>query len=81
MVLAVTSFEATTSVFNINDENKQFSITTRGHWNSGDGKETINKLNLVLELRSEKDIELHVKDFEKRHSDRNRKQWIWFSRF
>ena len=32
--LAVTSFEATNSVFNITEVNISFSITTSGHWNS-----------------------------------------------
>ena len=30
--LAVSSFECTNSVFNINNENNSFSITIRGHW-------------------------------------------------
>ena len=31
-LLAVSSFECTNSVFNITNENKSFSITTPGHW-------------------------------------------------
>ena len=65
-LLAVTSFEATNSVFNITGENNGFSITTPGHWTSKDCEETINKLNNFLELRSQNDIELHVKEAEKR---------------
>ena len=38
---ALTSFEATSSVFNITHENNVFSITTQGHWSSGGGAETI----------------------------------------
>ena len=59
-------FEATNSVFIITDENNSFSISTPGHWNSEDGEELIIKLNKFLELRSEDDIELHVKGVEKR---------------
>ena len=60
-LLAVTSFEATNSVFNITDENKSFLITTPGHWNSKDGEEFNNKLIIILDLRSENDIELQIK--------------------
>ena len=31
-LLAITTFEATNSVFNITDENNSFSIITPGHW-------------------------------------------------
>ena len=63
---AVTSFEATNSVINITNENNSSSISIKSYWNSEDGEEIINKLNKLLELRSETDIELHVKDVEKR---------------
>ena len=63
---AVISFEAMNSVFNITDENNSFSISTPGYWNSKDGEEPINKLKKLLELRSENDIELHVKEVRKR---------------
>ena len=65
-MLAVTRFQATNSVFNITDENNTLSISKPGHWNSEDGEEHINKLNNLLELRPENDVELHVKDVEKR---------------
>ena len=65
-LLAVTSLEATNSVSNITDENNSFSLSTPGYWNSEDGEELINKLNNLLELRSENVIELHVKEVEKR---------------
>ena len=45
---------------------KRFSISTPGHWNSEDGDELIKKLIKLLELRSENDIELHIKESEKR---------------
>ena len=65
-LLAVTSFEATNSAFNITNGNKSFSITTPSHWSSRRGAETIDKLQKVLKPRSENDIGLHVKEVEKR---------------
>ena len=59
-LLAVTSFEAINSVFNITNENNSFSITTPSHWSSRGGAETIYKLQKLLELRSQNDIQLHV---------------------
>ena len=63
-MLAVTSFEATNSVFNITDENTNFSITFSGHWKS-DSDELNNKLNKILEHRSPNDIKLQRKEVEK----------------
>ena len=57
----MTSFEATNSVFDITDRNSSFSISTPGHWTPEDGEELINKLNNLLQLRSDSGIELHVK--------------------
>ena len=65
-LLAVTCFETTNSVFNITNENNSFSITAMGHWSSRGRAETIYKLQKLLELRSENDIQLHVKEVEKR---------------
>ena len=65
-LLAITSFEATDSVFNITNENNSFSISAPSHWNSEDGEELINKLNKLLELRSENGSELHVEEVAKR---------------
>ena len=53
-------FDCTNSVFNITDENNRFSINIPGHWNSELAEETIDRLNILLERRSENDIELHV---------------------
>ena len=64
-LLALTSIEATNSVFNITDENSRFSVTTPNHRNSENCEELINKLNKLLELRSQNDMELHVKEVEK----------------
>ena len=65
-LLAVTSLDCTNSVFNITVENNSFSISTPARWNSEDSEELINKLNKLLELKSENDIDLHVKGVEKR---------------
>ena len=40
-LLAVTSFEATDSVFNLTDKNNSFSITIPSYWNSEDGEELL----------------------------------------
>ena len=47
-LLAVSSFECTNSVFNINSENNLFSITIPGHWNSESAEKTIKELNKFL---------------------------------
>ena len=66
MVIAVTSFEATNSVFNITDKNTSFSISSPSYWIPIGGEELINKLKKLLELRSQNDIELHGEEFKKR---------------
>ena len=43
-LLAVTSFEASNSVFNVTDENNSFSNTTPAHWSSEIVEEIINQL-------------------------------------
>ena len=58
---AVTSFEASNSVFNVTDENNSFSNTTPAHWSSEIVEEIINQLNELSERRSQNDNELHVK--------------------
>ena len=65
-LLGVTSFDATNSVFNITNENKNFSISTPSYWTPEVGEELIRKLNILLELRSENDIELHEKKVDKK---------------
>ena len=65
-LLGVTSFECTSSVFNITWENISFSISIPGHWNSEDSEEIINKLKKLLEFKSEKGIELHIEEVRKR---------------
>ena len=67
-LLAVTSSEATNSVFNTTDENHSFSISVPGRWrlpNILPGG-IIDELKGLLKFRSENDIELHVKEVRKR---------------
>ena len=64
--VAVTYFEATVFLSNITNENNSFSISTPGHWNCNDGEELIKKLHKLLQLRSQKDIELHVEEVGKK---------------
>ena len=65
-LLAVTFFEATNSVFKITDENNRFSITLEGHWISKSAKKNIHEINKILELRSQNDMELHIKPVRKK---------------
>ena len=65
-LLAVSSSEANTSVFNRTDKNYSFSITTPGHWNSESAEKTINELNILIDLRYETDIDLHVEQVRKK---------------
>ena len=53
-LLAVTSFEATNSVFNISNENKSFSITTQSHWSSRGCAETNYKLKKIIRAQISK---------------------------
>ena len=73
LLLAVTSFEAPNSVFNITDENKSFSTSTPSHWSSRGGAEAINTLHQILKLRSQKDIELHVEEFQEKRNQIKKK--------
>ena len=65
-LLGVTSFECTNSVFNVTDENNCFSITTPGHWQTESDEQTVDELNILLEVRS---LELYVKDVRKRGNE------------
>ena len=67
-LLAVPSFEVTNTVFNINNEDNRFSISTPGHWSCEDAEELIHKPNKSLELRSENDMDLHVEEVRKRRN-------------
>ena len=61
--MVVSSFEATNSVFNINDENNSFPITIPGHWKTESDEKTFDELNKLLERRS---LELHVKEVRRK---------------
>ena len=65
-LLAVSSFECTTSVFIINNENNSFLIIILGHYQNKSDEKTIDELNKLLELRSENDIELHTEQVRKK---------------
>ena len=65
-LLTVTSFEATNFDFNITDENISFSITILGHWNSKSTEKLIDELNILLGLKSQNDIDLHVEQVAKK---------------
>ena len=45
LILGVTSFEATNSVFIINDWNNSFSITIPGHWQSKSAEKNYQRTN------------------------------------
>ena len=59
-LFVLTSLQAKNYVFNINNGNISFSVTTSGYWITRGGRETISKPKESLELREENDIELHV---------------------
>ena len=58
-MFAATSSEATSSVFNITNENNSFSITIPSHWNSKSVEKAFDELFKLIELRSENDFEIH----------------------
>ena len=68
LLLTVSCFEATNFVFNITNENNNFSISIAGFWVIERSEEIVDKLIKLLKLRSENDFELHIKDFEKNGS-------------
>ena len=69
-LLAITSFEATNSVFYITYENNSFSFSTPRNWSHAGNGEIIDQLNEILQLRSENDIELDVREVEKRSTQK-----------
>ena len=62
-LLAVSSFECTNSVFNINNKNNSFSIIIPGHYETEFAEKIIDDLNKLIEVKS---LELHVKEVQKR---------------
>ena len=62
-LMAVSLFDCTNSVFNINNENNSFSIIIPGHYKTEFAEKVIHDLNKLEELRSP---ELHVEEVRKR---------------
>ena len=62
-LLAVSSSECKSSVYNITDENNSFSINIPGHWETEFDRKTFAKINELIELRS---LELHAGEVIKR---------------
>ena len=58
-LIAVSFFECTNSVFNINNENNSFSIILPGHYQTKSGEKTIDEPNKLLELMF---LEVNVKE-------------------
>ena len=65
-LMAVSLFDCTNSVFNINNENNSFSIIIPGHYETEFAEKTIDDLNKLLELKS---LELHVEEVRKRGNE------------
>ena len=65
-LLAVTSLEATKSLFNITNEYNSFPNTIPSHWYSRGGEDTMKRQRELKLLRAQNDIELHVQDIKKR---------------
>ena len=64
--LGVTLFDFTNSVFNITNENNSLSIIIPGHYQNKSDQINIERLNTLLERRSENGIELHVEEVKYR---------------
>ena len=75
-LLAVTSFQTTNSVFNVTRKNNSFSFATPRYWTPKCNGETNKKLNELLELRSQNDVQLHVKEVVKRGARKNGKSRV-----
>ena len=77
-LLGVTLFDCTNFVFNISVENNSFANNIRGHWNSNLAERTIHELNKLLDLKSQNNIDLHVKEVRKNKNWRQRIKIISF---
>ena len=64
-LLAVTCFQKN-SVFFITDKNNSFSFTIPSHWFPEVSEETVDKVNEILELRSQRIIEIPVEQTRKK---------------
>ena len=67
-LLAATSFQANSFVFNITDGNNTFSNTTPCCWSSQQGTEKIFKLRDIFDVRIRNDSELHVDEVNKKRN-------------
>ena len=65
-LLGVSLLGCTKSVFNITNENNSFSITIPGRWESNLTERTVYKLNKMLDLKTQNNIDLHVQDVRRR---------------
>ena len=65
-LLAVTIFQATNSLYEINHGNDSVSNTTPGHWSCEDGEGTMRTLQNLSKLGYQNDVELNVEEVEKR---------------
>ena len=65
MLLRLTLFDCTNSVFNITNENNSFSISITGHWQNKSDDIPVNELNRLLELRSQCDFDLQFEQVRK----------------
>ena len=65
-LMAVTLFDCTISVFNINNENNSLSFNIQGHWNCKSVENTIENLNGLLKPKPQNSIDLHVQEVRKR---------------
>ena len=53
------------TLFRTNSGNNSLSISTLRYWSSRGGAETIHKLQKIIELRPQNDIDLHVEEVRK----------------
>ena len=65
-LLGVTFFECTKSVFKIITENNSLPINIPGHWSSKSAEKTIDEINILLDLRSQNDFDLHFEQVRKK---------------
>ena len=65
VLLGLTLFDYTNSVFKITNEKNSFSYTITGHWQNKSDEKPINELNRLLDLRSQNDFDLYVEQVRK----------------
>ena len=67
-LLALTSVDVTNSLYNFTNENNRFSITIPDYWSPRGGAETIIKLQELLQLKEQDDLELHLEEVSKKEN-------------